>query len=34
MINYGDQGDKFYIVLKGELSVLVPNPLIKDFDWA
>ena len=34
IINFGEQGDKFYIILKGEVSVLVPNPLIKDFDWA
>ena len=23
---YGDQGEEFYIILEGEVSVLIPNP--------
>ena len=26
--------NKFYIILKGELSVMIPNPKINDWDWA
>lgn len=28
---YGDKGDKFYIVLKGLTSVQIPNPLINNW---
>ena len=34
VVKYGDYGDKFYIILKGELTVQVPNPKIKDWEWA
>lgn len=30
MITHGDIGDKFYIILKGVVSVKVPNPAIKN----
>jgi CRP-like cAMP-binding protein len=27
---HGDAGDKFYIILKGVVSIHIPNPAIKD----
>ena len=30
VINYGELGDKFYIVLKGVVKVLIPNDTIPD----
>ena len=30
VINYGEVGDKFYIMLKGIASVIIPNSAIKD----
>ena len=30
MITHGDIGDKFYVIIKGVVSVHVPNPAIKD----
>ena len=32
VIQFGDIGDNFYIILKGVVAVEVPNPLIKDRD--
>lgn len=29
VINYGDNGDKFYIIIKGIVQVLIPNPAIE-----
>ena len=29
VINYGEPGDKFYLILGGEVSVTIPNPGIK-----
>ena len=34
IIEYGDEGDLFYIILSGEVKVEVPNPNIKDWSWA
>lgn len=31
VINYGDVGDKFYIIFKGIVSVFIPNPSIKEW---
>ena len=28
VVKYGEQGDRFYIILKGSVSVLVPNSKI------
>lgn len=28
IFEYGTQGDKFYIILEGKVSVSIPNPLI------
>lgn len=30
IINWGDEGDKFYIIIKGSVKVLVPSNKIKD----
>ena len=30
-MKYGDSGDKFYIILKGEVKVIIPNPKIKNW---
>ena len=32
VINYGEDGIKFYIILKGVVSVSIPNPDIKSFN--
>ena len=32
VINYGEDGIKFYIILKGVVSVSIPNPEIKSFN--
>lgn len=32
IMNLGDQGDTFYILIKGAVSVLVKNPQIKDWN--
>ena len=32
VINYGEDGTKFYIILKGVVSVSIPNPDIKSFN--
>ena len=29
-INFGETGNKFYIILKGVVSVQIPNPNLKD----
>jgi CRP-like cAMP-binding protein len=29
LFKHGDEGDKFYIILKGKVSISIPNPLIK-----
>ena len=29
-MSWGDPGEKFYILIKGSVKVLVPNPRIKD----
>lgn len=29
-MNWGDLGDKFYILIKGSVKVLVPDPKLKD----
>ena len=29
-MHWGELGDKFYIILKGQVKVLVPTPRIKD----
>lgn len=29
-MNWGDLGDKFFIIIKGSVKVLVPDPKIKD----
>jgi hypothetical protein len=31
MMSVGDYGDKFYIILKGKVSVLIPN-YVKQFN--
>tara|TARA_B110000285_G_C15055044_1_gene579102 strand:+ start:123 stop:725 length:603 start_codon:yes stop_codon:yes gene_type:complete len=31
VVNFGDEGDKFYIILKGVVSVQIQNPSIKDY---
>lgn len=31
-MNIGDEGDSFYILIKGTVSVLVKNPAIKDWN--
>lgn len=31
VINYGEKGDKFYIILKGLVSIKIPNPAIGDW---
>ena len=31
-MNLGDVGETFYIIIKGTVSVLVKNPLIKDWN--
>jgi hypothetical protein len=33
VIQYGDKGDKFYILLLGVVSINIPNPEIKNWDW-
>jgi hypothetical protein len=30
IMNWGDLGDKFYIIIKGSVKVLVPDPKVKD----
>lgn len=30
VFNYGEAGDKFYIILRGVLSIITPNSTIKD----
>ena len=34
VINYGEIGDKFYLVLSGFLGVYLPNPKVKEWNWA
>ena len=29
-MQYGDHGDKFYIILKGSVQCLIPSPIIKN----
>jgi CRP-like cAMP-binding protein len=29
IFNYGDMGDKFYIILSGQVRVMIPDPAIK-----
>ena len=31
VFEYGSYGDKFYIILQGEVKVIIPNPEIWDF---
>ena len=31
VFKYGDPGEKFYIIIKGAVSVQVPNPKIKNW---
>jgi len=31
VFKWGDQGEKFYIIIKGQVSVQVPNPKIKNW---
>ena len=31
VIRYGDKGDWFYLILKGVVSVEIPNPTIKNW---
>ena len=31
IINYGDEGDNFYIILLGIVQILIPNPQISDW---
>ena len=31
VINHGESGDKFYIILKGKVKVMIPNPKVKDW---
>lgn len=31
IFEFGDQGEKFYMILEGEVSVVIPNPECKDF---
>jgi signal-transduction protein with cAMP-binding, CBS, and nucleotidyltransferase domain len=31
VVNFGDDGDKFYIILKGVVSVQIRNPRIQDY---
>jgi CRP-like cAMP-binding protein len=33
VITYGDKGDKFYIILRGSVSVLIPNPKISSIQF-
>ena len=30
VIRYKEKGEKFYVIIKGVVSVQIPNPLIKD----
>jgi hypothetical protein len=30
VMNYGDFGDKFYVILKGDVSVRIPDPKLKN----
>jgi signal-transduction protein with cAMP-binding, CBS, and nucleotidyltransferase domain len=30
VFNWGDYGDKFYIILRGQVNVLIPSPNIKN----
>ena len=32
VIEFGDQGDNFYIILKGVVAIEIPNPNIQDRD--
>ena len=32
VIEYGEQGDKFYILFLGAVSISIPNPEIKNWD--
>lgn len=32
MVKYGDIGDLFYMIIKGSVSVQIPNPEIKKWD--
>lgn len=34
LCEYGDIADKFYVVLFGQVSVIVQNQLIKEWSWA
>jgi CRP-like cAMP-binding protein len=29
-IDYGEKGDRFFIIISGIVSVVIPNPLIKN----
>ena len=31
VVNYGEPGENFYIIIKGQVSVQIPNPRIKDW---
>jgi hypothetical protein len=31
MVHLGSVGEKFYMILDGEVSVIIPNPECKDF---
>jgi len=34
IISYGDKGEEFFIILKGEVDVLIPNRKIKGWRYA
>jgi hypothetical protein len=31
VFEYGDAGEKFYLILDGEVTVVIPNPECRDF---
>lgn len=31
VVNYGEPGENFYIIISGQVSVQIPNPRIKDW---
>jgi hypothetical protein len=34
VVTYGEVGDLFYLIIMGSVSVQVPNPEIKKWDWS
>jgi CRP-like cAMP-binding protein len=31
IVRYGEKGDKFFIILSGEIDILIPNPLVEEW---